>query len=782
MSKLKISYGRSRFEKRWKNGEVGIDELFERYRTPIRTPETVAEYQKMSKADRDNTKDVGGAVLGHLEGGRRKKNAVACRSALMLDADHADVGFAERHKATFPHKSCLYSTHSHTPESPRLREVIPLSRDITPEEYNALGRYVAAEQGIDYFDDTTYEPERLMHNPSCPANGEYVYIVTDGELLNPDDYLSRHAEWRDCSRLPHSSRQSEVIRREIKRQADPLEKEGIVGTFCRTYLIEDAIETYLSDVYEPSVMEGRYDYIPADSAAGVVIYEGGRFAFSNHATDPACGRLLNAFDLVRVHKFGDLDEKASFKAMSEFAVQIPKVKIQLAEERERRASSDFAALDEGGDADWRVKLTYMPRSKLLDNSVWNLMLILNNDPDFQNFAYNEFASAVQVTGGVPWERPPGNPFWRDSDTAQLKALIDIRYISFSGRNHDVCFTKVADDRRFHPIREYLDGLPPWDGELRIDALLIDYLGAADTPYTRAVSRKTIVAAVARVKRPGIKFDSIPVLCGPQGTGKSTFIARLGREWYSDSLSIADMKDKTAAEKVQGNWLLELSEMAGIKKMDVETAKSFASRVDDKYRPSYGRVVESHPRQCVIIGTTNSDEGFLRDVTGNRRFWPVRVTGGGKRKPWDLTDEVVGQIWAEALVRYESGEELYLKGDIADSAIAEQRHAMESDDREGLVREYLDTLLPEKWEAMPVYDRRNYIAEPDNVTLPKGTVRRDTVCNLEIWCECFGKRKEDMTPRDSYAIAAIMVRLDGWKRSGEWIVRKPYGRQRTYVRG
>ena len=219
---------------------------------------------------------------------------------------------------------------------------------------------------------------------------------------------------------------------------------------------------------------------------------------------------------------------------------------------------------------------------------------------------------------------------------------------------------VSSERLYHPVKEYLNGLS-WDGTKRLENLLVDYLGAEDTPYVRAVTRKTLVAAVARIYEPGTKFDSILVLNGPQGIGKSTLFARLGRAWYSDSLSISDMKDKTASEKLQGYWILELGELAGIRKMDVETVKSFITRTDDKYRKAYGVNVESHPRQCIIVGSTNSDGGFLRDVTGNRRFWPVRVLGKGRHKPWDL--DAVDQIWAEAAEYYHQGEELFLRGRI-----------------------------------------------------------------------------------------------------------------------
>jgi len=772
---LKIAYGDSRLSKRWVNKKTTFDELCERFKVTRRTTETVAEYKRFSKDRRDAAKDVGGYVLGHLKSGRRKKDTVESRSGITLDADYADSGFIGQVEMLFPYSCAVYSTHSHTPEAPRLRAVIPLSRDVTPDEYAALSRLVADEIGMDYFDDSTYEPERLMYWPSTPSDGEYVFKVIDGETLDPDAYLVKLSDWHDCSLWPTSSRQSEVIQRTVSQQRDPLEKDGVVGAFCRAYPIEEAIAAFLPDVYEPSAMEGRYDYIPADSSAGVVLYEG-KFSYSHHATDPACGKLLNAFDLVRIHKFSDLNEKTSFKAMSEFAVKDEAVGALLLDEHRRNAAADFVE-GEG----WTKGLT-RTKSGEVENTLGNLLLILTYDEALGGIRFNRLAG--QIYGErLPWER--GFPAWRDADTAQLVAYVDSHYGEFTARNYELALTKVADDRAYHPVRDYLDHLPPWDKTPRVDTVFIDYLGAEDTPYTRAVTRKTLVAAVARVKRPGIKFDNIPVLNGNQGIGKSTLIAKLGREWYSDSLSISDMKDKTAPEKLQGNWLLELSEMAGIKKMDVETVKSFASRIDDKYRPSYGRVVESHPRQCVIIGTTNNDGGFLRDVTGNRRFWPIRATGEGAKRPWDLSDAEVAQIWAEAIAYFDAGEELYLKGDVAAFAADEQREAMENDDREGLVAAYLETLLPTNWDEMDIYRRQEYFRSPDDPTRAAGTVRRTQVSNIEIWCECFGRSRDGIKKADSYEIEAIVRSIGGWERYAGGKTGKRnipiYGIQRVYVR-
>ncbi len=201
--------------------------------------------------------------------------------------------------------------------------------------------------------------------------------------------------------------------------------------------------------------------------------------------------------------------------------------------------------------------------------------------------------------------------------------MDANYGTFSARNYQISVAKVGDDRSYHPIREYLTSLPEWDGRVRAETLLIDYLGAEDNAYTRAVTRKTLCGAVARVQQPGIKFDHILVLNGNQGIGKSTLIAKLGGDWYSDSLSLTDMNDKTAAEKLQGYWILEIGELAGMKKADIDKVKAFISRQDDKYRASFGRRVTPRPRQCIFFGTTNSQNGYLRDITGNRRFWTVK---------------------------------------------------------------------------------------------------------------------------------------------------------------
>lgn len=783
--KLYVSMGNSRMDKIWNGQEMELNEFIARISVTRRTSETVAQYKKMSKARQDAIKDVGGFVMGRLKDGRRKKENVLSRSALTLDMDYATEDIAEQLEMFFSFRCFLYSTHKSTPEKPRLRLIIPLSREVTPDEYMAVARKVAEDVGMELFDDTTYEPSRLMYWPSTSADGVFFYREVKGAFLNPDTVLSRYTDWHNTAEWPVSKRQEKVVQREIKKQADPLQKPGLVGAFCRAYGMEEALDTFLADVYQRSGMPGRYDYLPADSQAGVVIYEG-KFAYSHHATDPVCGKLLNAFDVVRLHKFGELDEKAgedttpaklpSFQAMQEFASKDEAVREVLGKERQEKARQEFE------HADWQKHLSLDKKGNVMED-IGNYVLILRHDENLQGMAFNKHRDGIDVRGGLPWSQMKEG--WNDTDDAALAVYLNRVYGLYSPTKMRPAILAVAAERAYHPIREYLEHLPQWDGSPRVERLLVDYFGAEDTSYTRAVTRKTLVAAIARIYQPGTKFDSVLILNGPQGIGKSTLFSKLAGQWFSDSLAVTDMRDKSGPEKLQGYWILELGELAGMKKTDVETIKSFISRVDDKYRASYGTNVESHPRQCVIVGSTNNENGFLRDITGNRRFWPVRISGESRKHTWDITEEDISQIWAEALVIYGRGEKLYLEGADAKLAVKEQSDAMEVDDREGLVRAYLDKLLPGDWAGMSIFDRRNFLNGSEFGNGGRvGTVQRTLVCNMEIWCECFGKEPSSMKKTDSYELTAMMNRI-GWKKyegnkSGMHIF-PVYGRQRAMAR-
>ena len=779
--KLLIAIGRSRKSAQWQNRELQWSELLDKLAQTTRTRETAAEYAALPKGERDNIKDVGGFVGGYLKNGKRNNASVVNRCMVCLDADYADEGLLDDLDLTFINAYALYSTHSHTPEKMRMRLIIPLSRTVTPDEYAAISRRIADELTLTRFDPTTFEPARLMYWPSTPEDGEFVFRYSDATFLDPDAVLATYPDWTDASLWPTTRPLEERTRAKIGKQEDPLEKKGVIGAFCRAHSITDVLEHILSDRYTPTEQEDRYTFIGGSTTGGLVVYDD-KYAYSHHATDPAGGKLCNAFDLVRLHLFtpggtapdGSQvgDEANSISAMRAYAAADEATRIQMTEERLRQADEDFSEeLPERSQsntaetaADWQSKLTYDKMGNI-KNTLTNLLLIMQNDPQLKGVVFNQLSDGMEIRDDiapVPWKHP--SKFWRDADDKQIISYIETRYGAFSNRNYDIAIGKVTDDRSYHPIRDYLSSLPEWDRTPRIETLLIDYLGAPDNRYVRAVTRKTLCAAVKRVLQPGIKFDTMLVLNGPQGVGKSTLIAKLGGEWFNDSLSLNDTKDKTAAEKLQGFWIMEIGELAGLRKAEVETLRSFLSRQNDIYRASFGKRATPHLRQCVFFGTTNEESGYLRDTTGNRRFWPVKTPGSGYKHSWQLTREEIDQIWAEALYYVNSGEKIYLDSDLDALAQEEQREAMQTDEREGLVREYLDKLLPEDWETMDLAERRGFL-RGDAFTggNREGTIRRNTVCALEIWCECLGRESGAIRRSDSNDIFSMLARI-GWKKA------------------
>ena len=329
-------------------------------------------------------------------------------------------------------------------------------------------------------------------------------------------------------------------------------------------------------------------------------------------------------------------------------------------------------------------------------------------------------------------------------------------------------------RRFHPVRDYIKSLE-WDGKPRCETLWIDYLGAEDNKYVRTVTKKHLVAAVSRVFKPGCKFDYVIVLSGPQGIGKSTMIARLGRSWFSDS--ITTVSGKEAYEQLHGVWIAELGELYATKKAETEAVKSFLSKTEDMFRVAYGRYTSVFPRQCVFYGSTN-DSTFLRDRTGNRRFWPIDV--GQNEHSYDLNDftsELVDQIWAEAYQLYLGGESIYIDSKkIEEMARNVQEAHTELSEKRGVIQEYLETLLPDNWESLDLFERRGWLEEDSE----KGTIERDRVCVLEVWCEALGGDPKTLTGMMSREINNILRSFPEWEEK-KTVQRfgKLYGRQRGF---
>ena len=774
---LDVAVGNSRKTKKWKNKTVKWSELLDRLQVTTRTPETVAEYKAMNREMQSDIKDVGGFVGGYCNNGSRSD--IAFRSVLCLDADYADTEIWADWETLFGNAAAIYSTHKHTPQKPRLRLVIPLSRDVTPDEYQAIGRRVADTLGIDKFDDTSYQPQRMMYWPSTSQDGEYFFRYTDAALLDPDTILATYHNWADVSSWPMSSRVADIVKHTAAKQKDPLEKPGLVGAFCRAYTIQEAIEAYIP-TYQPCTDPNRYTFTKGSTAAGVVVYDD-KFSYSHHATDPASGQLCNAWDLVRLHKFAALDadadpdkpttSKSSYKAMTQLAAEDPKVKAQVVRDRTAEAMDDFS--DET-DFDWQSRLRLTDRGAIAQ-TIDNAVLILKNDSELSGtLAFNEMEHSVVTLKRLPWSKSEGVRQWVDSDDSALRHYLERKY-GLSGKEKIFdAVNVVANQASFHPVRDYLNSCE-WDGVPRIDTLLIEYLGAEDNAYTRAVTRKTLTAAVARILNPGCKFDYMLTIRGKQGIGKSALIAKLGGNWFSDTFTT--MQGKDAYEQVLGVWIVEVGELAGMKKAEAEAIKMYVSKQVDRFRPAYGRRIQDFPRQCIFIGTTNEQQ-FLRDTTGNRRFWVVDTPNEPSKDLWkDLTPETIKLIWGEAVERYKSGEPLRLSKELEQVAREIQESYEEENPKAGIVGEYLDRLLPADWDSKDIFDRRAWLESG-----VKGTIRRTTVCTIEIWAEALNGNPDKIDRYVSKEIREILSALPEWKHRGNNLKTfKIYGRQRFYER-
>lgn len=779
---LDIALGNSRKTKKWKNKPMQWSELLDRLATVTRTPETVAEYRAMPRSRQAEIKDVGGFVGGYANHGSRSD--IRHRSVLCLDADFADRDLWPDWELLYGKAAAVYSTHKHTPEKPRLRLVVPLARDVSPDEYQAIGRRVAFMLGIDKFDDTSYQPQRVMYWPSCSQDGEYYFKYLDAQLLDPDEVLATYHNWADVSSWPMSSRQAEVVQRSGAKQGDPLEKGGIVGAFCRAYYpIQEAIAEFIP-AYQPCDDPGRYTYTEGSTAAGVVMYDD-KFTYSHHGTDPASGQTCNAWDLVRLHRFQDLDadcdpdkpitSRPSYKAMTQLATDDPKVRAQLVNDRMAEAAADFEELPEDPAPDeWKSKLKITEKGAIAQ-TIENVVTILRHDPAVSGvLALNEMDHNIVARKSMPWRKVTGLSQWVDADDAALRYYLERTYGIASKDKIFDGVNVVAKENAFHPVREYLDACT-WDSVPRVETLLIDYLGAEDNAYTRAVTRKALAAAVARIYRPGCKFDYMLTLRGRQGLGKSALIAKLGGEWFSDTFST--MQGKEAYEQVMGVWLMEVGELAGMRKAEAETIKLYISKQTDRFRPAYGRRLQEFPRQCIFIGTTNETQ-FLRDTTGNRRFWVVDTPNTPTKDMWeDLTPATVRLIWAEAVEIYRNGEELFLPKELEKVAREVQEAYEEENPRAGIVADYLERLLPEGWETQDIYTRRQWLE-----TDAQGTVRRTSVCTLEIWAEALNGNPDKLDRYAAKEIRDIMAGLPEWRHQGnKRVTVGPYGRQRYYER-
>ena len=821
---LNVVVGNSRKATVWNPLILTVSELYSRLETPMRGTETLTQYLAMSKADQDNLKDIGGFVGGRLSAPRRKADNVVDRCIVTLDFDTIPPFGTEKVLNVLDaagYGYCVYSTRKHRPEAPRLRIVIVTDRDMTPDEYDAVSRKLAADIGISMADPTTFEAHRLMYWPSCCADSEYVFRYQDRPFVSVDAGLGSYTNWHDWNERPQVPGANNYQKLAV-RQGDPEAKTGLIGAFCRVYDIYSAMTDLLPGIYEPVDNDpNRYTYLNGSTTGGAIVYDNGKFLYSHHATDPCGGKLVNAADMVRLHKFGHMDADAaldtpvnklpSYKAFLEFATADPKVSTLIIKERYEKGQQEFAGLMQsaaagstgagipatpaitgtvtgtgdgsGADPDaWMVGLQTSQTGQIKP-TIDNIRIILDNDPLLKGkFALNKFAGRGEVLGPLPWEVNGKRRLWSDTDTNGLYWYLEKRYDITKRGNIDAALDIHASTHAFNEVQDYIDKLV-WDGNPRLDTVFIDYLGAEDCEYNRAVCRKSFTAAIARAMEPGCKYDNMLILCGRQGIGKSTLLDKMSRGWFNDS--IRTFEGKEASELLQGVWLVEVAELDAFRRTDVARIKQFLSLRADRYRAAYGRNVKETPRCCAFFGTCNVMD-FLQDMTGNRRFWPVdvgvNIENGEEHthRPnvWqDLTDDVIAQIWAEAKARWLTGEQLYLSGEVEKVAQEKQELHREASPKEGMIADFISREIPTDWQKWTLDRRRDWWAQATHGDVE--TEKRDRITAIEIWCELFNGHQKDLKPTDAREINAILAKMPRVERSNSSLRCGPYGVQRGF---
>jgi len=395
-------------------------------------------------------------------------------------------------------------------------------------------------------------------------------------------------------------------------------------------------------------------------------------------------------------------------------------------------------------SDWRSSLTRRGNRYLGDER--NIAQALRFAPELAGLLrFNEFASRIEMTRTPPWSTDASE--WTDRDDVALKIWLQERDIDCrSTTSIAETVALISKERQWHPLRNRLLSLK-WDERTRLCGWLRDYLNATDDPhYLAAVGTAWMIGAVARVMQPGAQVDHVLVLAGQQGAGKTQTARILALEPDFFLGNLPDLRNKDAALVLPGRWIVELAELSAVRRAEVESTKSFITQCEDTYRPPYGRRSVSIPRQCVFLGTTN-EACFLRDRTGNRRWWPVSIS----TVDVELLRKDVEQLWAEAVHLYQSGHPWHLTGEnlkLAEEAQAERVALTEVDIA---VAEYLSQLPSDRVSTRDVM--------------------RDAL-HLDPLSSSYAEQAQRLGSQVANAMTAA-----GWQR----LKRKGRGRDRIYVR-
>lgn len=826
MEKYNLEICNKRTDIKYSLKEVSLDEFITRLNNPKEINITRNEYLKLDKEKQADLKDVGGYVAGVLKDNERKKDNVISRSFITLDIDNnltrEEIENIKNNAFIEGFELLIHTTFKSSKESPRVRIIIPLSRNVDKVEYEFLARYVAnLLTDINIFDSTTFQANRMMYWPAKMKNEEYKFFEEKGDILEVDRMLKDNPNYLDSSTWIYQDEEEKVSQKETTGKVVRGDsKNGVVGAFCKVFSLEEAIDKFLSDIYKKGTIKGRYTYLHGSAANGLRIYKDTDTCYCEDDTDPAnIGTSLNAFDLVRIHKFGEFDKGheneeitslPSYKKMVERAKMYKKVREILEEESKEELFDGIEnnligeeVSENDKDTSWLNKLkTYQTRngSQIAEISE-NFDLIFENDSKLKGLVGTDETNGFITFKRDPYWKRSGNT-WSDTDSAFLVAHFDSIYHLTNRTMINEALVRYSKKNSYNPIRDFIESVK-WDGVKRVETLFIDYNGAEDNLYTRIISKKILEAAVARIFHPGCKRDYMPILVGDQGCGKSYILYLLAGgltndgKWFQDA--VPDFKSKSAYEAIDGKRIVEIGELAGFNYSDMETVKLFLSKTGDAYRKAYAKFPGFYPRTCIFVGTSNADN-FLRDSTGERRFFPITCSSSRIKKSLikDFNVDEVKQVWAEALEIYKSDKEplTYFPKEINEYVEEARKYYSNEDPRESDVVSFLSLELPESYFDLDIKERRVFLAnlkndkgdskkdsvknfdpfdDLDDSEVKEKMIVRDRVCPKEILCELFGYDPENIKKVDFYDVTRILRKL-GWEKEKLMSSNRVYGRQ------
>lgn len=746
-------------------------------------------------------KECGGYVFGRFRGHQRRGSELIDRCAIQLDFD-TDANDVPANLEALGYQSLWHTTYSHAPDQFKCRVIIPLSRPAKPSEYEICAEALSQQLGIAAVDRTSWRPTQFMWKPSAQQRDWFQSGVIDGPLADPlDVMMSLDETLSEATRGPN--------RRQVRRKRDPLELPGVAGAFNRAYAgdLPGLIEAYDLPYVLVSEEAQRYCYAESTSSGGFgPIHDSPDLYFSNHASDPAGLQACSAFDLVRIHLFGEEDSAAkdgtpvnrlpSTALMNNYVVSGPhkddRVIAELAKDQAAAVKADFGdtgldpslqeltgdtTMDDDGADDgtpvWVSKLDYDNNGVPRDTPK-NIELLADNHPLLKPIRWSEMFEAP-VSAELPWvDNTAGEERVVDTpDLVMIQHELAKARFELPINRVEAAVIIAAKRRRFNALSEMLSALPEWDGVERMETCLP---GVEPTPFTRLAARRALVGAVARAMNPGVKMDLSLILCGDAGLGKTRWIQAMAMD-PKFVAELGPINNKDTLITMNRSWIMISDEVEGLRKADSEALKSFLTKTHDNYRAPYAKSDTQRPRRCVIWGTTN-DRHFLRRQAGNRRFLVVECVRHAE--PEKLSASYVEQVWAEAIVAYKASERCWMTPEEEALADEERLRFTQEDSLVGQVADYLEMDVPMEWNVLPPSDRESWYSHGRFVHPEDGAAKQNVTCVAAIYREVMGMERNQMLDRDRSRIEDALSHALGWKFVG--IRHVPgYGRQRAFER-